>query len=147
MSCRCGHHTSYKVIDFMFSEQDWNQPPQSPVLRCLDSLLCVSKQSPYFTFVKQDWYYKGLVQIVLPSKPDVIAAPDPVQPRHCCYCSSDVDICSGAAIFGEIGSQVLKTVDLFWPYPVYIYIMYMGQNKLYRLVTKLNLYIYLHFLV
>lgn len=58
------------------------------------------------------------MQIVLPSKPDVIAAPDPVQSRHCCYCSSDVDICSGAAIFGEIGSQVLKTVDLFWPYPV-----------------------------
>lgn len=39
-------------------------------------ILLSSKQGPYFTSVKNQ-YYKGMVQVVLHDKPDDMAAPDP----------------------------------------------------------------------
>lgn len=42
---------------------------------------CVPLSSPGFISVKQDLYYEGLV--LLRSKHDVMAAPDPVQASHC----------------------------------------------------------------
>lgn len=91
-------------------------------LECLDSPLPNGKQSPRFTFVKQDRYYEGLVQIVLCRKYDILALPNPVHPGHChCYwCNPDADICRGTAILREGGSQVLTAAYLFVLSPFHV---------------------------
>lgn len=66
----------------------------------LDSPLRIGKQGPRFTSVKQDRYYETLVQVVLCSRPDDMAVPDPAQHSYCC-CDPDVDVCRGAAIREE----------------------------------------------
>lgn len=50
-----------------------------------------------------------------------MAAPDPVQPCHCHFCSRNPDegLYRGAAVFGEGGLQINKIVYLFEPYSIH----------------------------
>lgn len=63
----------------------------------------IFKQCPGFTSIEQDWYYKGIAQIVFFSKP----APDHVQFSSFCFHTD-----------ANIGSQVLKGSQFFDPHPV-----------------------------
>lgn len=69
------------------------------------------------------WGLRGTCAACSRGKCDAVAAPDPLQPGHCCrgHCNPDANVCHESAIVGRRGHQVFEADPLleFYSFSMY----------------------------